>query len=315
MGEKGLKQGSKTPNLQALPTPQEGEGDIRAEDVVTYVRAYLKTLPRGKERGKIGWEEILEGYRSLVERWNQEMIPMESLLPLLLEAGVQLAEAFQADRGRLLGAISDLVLEQRQEKPPASHPTAERIRIAAYQVFAAKGFYQATVEEIAQSARVGKGTVYRYFESKENLFRAVVEDRLRELVCRIRDAFIHAEDVLGAIRRAILEYFRFFEEHQEFYRILVYEQQGFGAEFRAGYIDGILQNVPVIRDMVLEASERGRLKPLDDFYTVFYGLVGFLDGVIQKWFRNDCNGTLEDEIDTVIEVLFYGFAKNGRIRP
>ncbi|RME47156.1 MAG: TetR/AcrR family transcriptional regulator, partial [Deltaproteobacteria bacterium] len=247
MGEKGLKQGSKTPNLQALPTPQEGEGDIRAEDVVTYVRAYLKTLPRGKERGKIGWEEILEGYRSLVERWNQEMIPMESLLPLLLEAGVQLAEAFQADRGRLLGAISDLVLEQRQEKPPASHPTAERIRIAAYQVFAAKGFYQATVEEIAQSARVGKGTVYRYFESKENLFRAVVEDRLRELVCRIRDAFIHAEDVLGAIRRAILEYFRFFEEHQEFYRILVYEQQGFGAEFRAGYIDGILQNVPVIR--------------------------------------------------------------------
>ncbi|RME44729.1 MAG: hypothetical protein D6795_17485, partial [Deltaproteobacteria bacterium] len=101
----------------------------------------------------------------------------------------------------------------------------------------------------------------------------------------------------------------------EFYRILVYEQQGFGAEFRAGYIDGILQNVPVIRDMVLEASERGRLKPLDDFYTVFYGLVGFLDGVIQKWFRNDCNGTLEDEIDTVIEVLFYGFAKNGRIRP
>ncbi|RMD96013.1 MAG: TetR/AcrR family transcriptional regulator, partial [Deltaproteobacteria bacterium] len=247
MGGKRRKQKPESPNLHALPTPRPETELLEVEDVVAYVRAYLKTIPRGKERGKVGWEEILEGFRSLVERWDRETIGMETLQPLLLEAGVQIAETFQADRGRLLGAISDLVLDQRQEKPPVAHPTAERIRIAAYQVFAAKGFYHATVEEIAQSARVGKGTVYRYFESKENLFRAVVEDRLRELVCRIRDAFTQAEDVLGAIRRAILEYFRFFEEHKEFYRILVYEQQGFGAEFRAGYIDGILQNVPVIR--------------------------------------------------------------------
>lgn len=52
----------------------------------------------------------------------------------------------------------------------------QRILMAAARVFAERGFHQATVADIAVEAGVGKGTIYEYFSSKEELFRQVVID-------------------------------------------------------------------------------------------------------------------------------------------
>ena len=45
-----------------------------------------------------------------------------------------------------------------------------RILQAAVKVFSEKGFHEAKMEKIAEVADVGKGTVYEYFKSKEELF-------------------------------------------------------------------------------------------------------------------------------------------------
>lgn len=47
----------------------------------------------------------------------------------------------------------------------------EQILLAAVEKFLAKDFYQVTIVEIAELAGVGKGTVYEYFPSKEDLFK------------------------------------------------------------------------------------------------------------------------------------------------
>ena len=43
-----------------------------------------------------------------------------------------------------------------------------------------------------------------------------------------------------------------------------------------------------------------------NYFTVFFGIVGFLNGVIQKWLLEGGEGSLLDEAETVREVLFYG---------
>ena len=59
---------------------------------------------------------------------------------------------------------------------PLSMPDKrERILAAAKKVFAQRGFAGATISEIALEAEIGKGTVYEYFKSKEDLFFAVFE--------------------------------------------------------------------------------------------------------------------------------------------
>jgi AcrR family transcriptional regulator len=54
----------------------------------------------------------------------------------------------------------------------------QEILDAALQVFAARGFTAARLEEIASRAGVAKGTIYLYFDSKESVFRALVQERL-----------------------------------------------------------------------------------------------------------------------------------------
>lgn len=61
---------------------------------------------------------------------------------------------------------------------------------AALEVFAEKGFAAARLEEIAKRAGVSKGTLYLYFEDKEQLFRAVVRDTVVPNVDILRASLI-----------------------------------------------------------------------------------------------------------------------------
>jgi AcrR family transcriptional regulator len=56
-----------------------------------------------------------------------------------------------------------------------------RVLEVAYQTFAAEGL-AVPIDEIARRAGVGAGTVYRHFPTKEDLYRAVIEDRIKRLV-------------------------------------------------------------------------------------------------------------------------------------
>ena len=55
-----------------------------------------------------------------------------------------------------------------------------RVLEIAYETFAAEGL-GVPIDEIARRAGVGAGTVYRHFPTKEDLYRAVVEDRIRRI--------------------------------------------------------------------------------------------------------------------------------------
>lgn len=59
---------------------------------------------------------------------------------------------------------------------PADRPA--EILAAALEVFAERGFHSARLEEVAKKAGVSKGALYLYFETKADLFRAVVRDAI-----------------------------------------------------------------------------------------------------------------------------------------
>lgn len=68
-------------------------------------------------------------------------------------------------------------------KPLRADAARNRARVleTAYDTFAAEGL-SVPIDEIARRAGVGAGTVYRHFPTKEDLFRAVVESRLRHII-------------------------------------------------------------------------------------------------------------------------------------
>jgi AcrR family transcriptional regulator len=81
---------------------------------------------------------------------------------------------------------------------------AEELLEAAIEVFGEFGFRAATLEQVARRAGVSKGTVYLYFTSKEDLFRAMVEKKVIPLIeaceASVRD---HAGDSSALLTQMI----------------------------------------------------------------------------------------------------------------
>ncbi|MGX9787691.1 TetR/AcrR family transcriptional regulator [Mycobacterium sp. MMS18-G62] len=82
-----------------------------------------------------------------------------------------------------------------------------RVLEVAYETFAAEGL-GVPVDEIARRAGVGAGTVYRHFPTKEDLYRAVIEDRLNHIVADGR-ALLASDDpgeaLFTFVRSMVLE--------------------------------------------------------------------------------------------------------------
>ena len=72
-------------------------------------------------------------------------------------------------------------------RPLRADAARNRVRLlaVAYETFAAEGL-AVPIDEIARRAGVGPGTIYRHFPTKEALFRAVIEDRVRSIVAQAR---------------------------------------------------------------------------------------------------------------------------------
>ncbi|UCE83997.1 MAG: TetR/AcrR family transcriptional regulator [Deltaproteobacteria bacterium] len=194
----------------------------------------------------------------------------------------------------------------REQGRPQTSSTREKILTAALEVFSYKGFHGATVDEIAERAKLGKGTVYRHFHSKQSLFSELISSKVAELERAVSGAIDAQADVLEIIENYLKVYFAFFDRNRNLYKVLIQEQSDFGAEVKALYIGNILKKVPLLKLKIYKAARDGRLKQLD-FHTVFYGVMGFIDGVMQKWLASDGGYSLVDEIPTVLQTIFYGF--------
>jgi AcrR family transcriptional regulator len=102
------------------------------------------------------------------------------------------------------------VAQARLTREEKKAQTRERLLDAAQTVFARRGFLAASLDEIAEEAGLTKGAVYSNFDSKEDLFQAVLDDRYNDRTMRIADlvdstASFDAQAAEGA--RMLLDYF------------------------------------------------------------------------------------------------------------
>jgi len=85
---------------------------------------------------------------------------------------------------------------------PRPESKRERILRAAIDVFAQSGYFNARVSEIAKAAGVADGTIYLYFDSKEDLLNAIAQRGLRDLRLP-RPLPIDIEGILAAWGRGL----------------------------------------------------------------------------------------------------------------
>ncbi len=139
----------------------------------------------------------------------------------------------------------------------------QEILEAACQVFAERGFREATLDEIAGKAGLAKGTLYLYFSSKEEIFQSVMYSRLSELMARMRTAVSSGSTAAERIRNIIKARLEFFRSDEAFWRIYYTE---FGQLCQQRHVKDerfrelFLQATQLVAPVLQEGMERGELR-------------------------------------------------------
>jgi AcrR family transcriptional regulator len=177
---------------------------------------------------------------------------------------------------------------------------------AALQVFGEEGYHKATVDKIAALSGIGKGSIYRYFNSKEELFEQLLIDEYTNISERISKIFSKDHDVLNQIEEVIEFWMGFIDDNPIIYHLIQSDDIVREKNSRVMFYEYISNHLPMLKERILALSEKRQIK-ITSFYTVFYGIFGFVDGVVHKWVRSGMKYSLRKEIPIVKEVVFNGF--------
>jgi len=138
----------------------------------------------------------------------------------------------------------------RTPRTERGRKTLRRLVEAAAQEFGERGFHEAAITGITQRAGVALGTFYTYFESKEEVFRALVRDMSDATRAHVAEAARGAPDRLTAERRGLSAFIAFVRERPELYRIIEEAQFVAQDEYRRHYLtfaEGYRRNLSAAR--------------------------------------------------------------------
>jgi AcrR family transcriptional regulator len=152
-------------------------------------------------------------------------------------------------------AVSDQDKSQRRDE----------IMAAAKEVFARKGFHATTIADIAKQASLAYGSVYWYFDSKDELFHALMaveEGALRAHVAAALAALsASAENGMGEtrFRAAVQATFEFFEADKATVKLLFRDVYALGDRFEE-HLGGMYERfIDDIETFVVASQERGEV--------------------------------------------------------
>ena len=99
--------------------------------------------------------------------------------------------------------------------------TLRKLLDAAAIEFGEKGFHEASITGITSRAETALGTFYTYFDSKDEIFRALVKDLSERVRVTVGESLGGgATSALETERKALTAFLRFAREHKEIYRII-----------------------------------------------------------------------------------------------
>lgn len=197
------------------------------------------------------------------------------------------------------------------EKKRRSGNKVPAIIDAALKVFAEKGYYDATISDVARRAKVSEATIYEYFGSKEDLLFAIPKEITQTSVGFLQAMLPFIDGARNKIRAIIFGYYNLYKENPEYSALVLLnlkhnrkfmETEGYGVVRQAG---GVLLQV------IDEGIGNGEFRDDIDPRLVRSILLGTLEHIFFRWHLLERKEELDDFVDPLMDVLMNGFAKDA----
>ena len=154
----------------------------------------------------------------------------------------------------------------------------EKIVDAAIIAFSIQGYDRTRMDDIAETAKLSKGTLYLYFKSKEELFYAISENNIKELKEQLSVLFTKSEDLISDSKKFYVNFRKASEQSDKVFLETIAESS------RNRKLQEMLyrQRIKVL-DLVTEylrlQIKKGSFRSQVDINAIASGLVALYDGL------------------------------------
>ncbi len=195
----------------------------------------------------------------------------------------------------------------RRERERQAH--RREILEATERVFVRKGYYGATVEEIAQEAEFAVGTIYNFFKSKDDLYFEVLGRIAQDFLDAFKQNVLTRSDPVEAVAALIELRLTHFEEHRGFFRVLFethHEVQPDSSRARhQTYMQLYDEYLKTVSGIFERGIKDGSFENIDPF-SFALGLEGVINAFVTYWLRHQPS----EPLATRVEKLKNGFLEH-----
>lgn len=154
----------------------------------------------------------------------------------------------------------------------------EKIIQAAITTFSKYGYDKTRMDDIAKSAKLGKGTLYLYFKSKEELFYDISENSIKELKEQLSKLFSKKEDLVQDAEKFYDQYRNLIHDSEKVSFEMIAESSR-NPKLRKALYEQRMKVYDIVIDYLRRQIEKGFFRKDMDVNAIASGLVALYDGL------------------------------------
>lgn len=184
-----------------------------------------------------------------------------------------------------------------------------RIILSAGQLFSRNGFNRTTLNEIAEATNMGKSSIYYYFKSKEEIFRAVVLYEANTLRSDLTRAIKSVESPVDKMRSYVFVRMKSFEKLSNYYNAIFdknLDHFHFIESIREKYDR---EELAILRLILYHGAREKVFNIINSEYTAM-AVQTTLKGLEVPLFWKKKELNIESRLNAILDVLFHGIVKN-----
>ncbi len=191
-----------------------------------------------------------------------------------------------------------------------------KILEASIRVFSKKGLNNTKISDIAEAAAIGKGTIYEYFKSKDEIFKESFHFHMEKFEDSISRRLFRIQDPLEKLRAYFSAWSELFEgDHLDYLEIVLeFWAEGVRQRDDTSMIDLnklYAENRDMLDNLLSNCVSKGEIKRVDTKLIASI-MLGALDGILIQWFMDRKAFNMKDATLLFVETMIKGLKMTGR---
>ena len=184
----------------------------------------------------------------------------------------------------------------------------ERILNAAIKAFSSQGFYRTRITDIARAAKVADGTVYLYFESKEQLLAAIFNESVSGFLDAGRREIFEIQGAEEQLRHLIRMHLETIGRDRELATVFQVEMRHSAHFLKETSRAELREYLRVIQRVFERGIAEGRFRADLDTWFASKCVFALLDEAATNWVLSEKDYELEESVDPIMDFILKGIA-------